>query len=473
MELTHQKEPLLEFAEGTDVCPRSGIARHGVYDIRFASRRTSILLGAVGAATGLEKLEAWIERCQRVIPGKLKSRQPNLFPQFCGFNRESGFRASLLLDEEISRRIKNSEIDEILRISERNDQIEKAVELFEENIRFLAQNRNVDVIACVIPDKLYKSIGVDDIAPVEERIDAEESEDYTETNFRRLLKARTMPLGKPLQLIREKSLTPHSDQQDDATKAWNFCTALYYKASQTIPWRLMTSENLPTTCFAGVAFYRSRDRRTVQTSLAQIFDEMGKGVILRGTQIEMAKYDRVPHLNAEQANELLGRSLKEYEIAMETRPARLVVHKTSNFDDAEIEGFRAAAKNAGIGSLELLTLLDTRVRMFRQGSYPPPRGSMIELDDRTFLLATRGSVDHYETYPGAYVPQPLEVRAVQLEESPRRACHEILSLTKMNWNNTQFDGKYPITVQCARKVGQIMKYVPEGVQPQIRYSFYM
>jgi hypothetical protein len=53
------------------------------------------------------------------------------------------------------------------------------------------------------------------------------------------------------------------------------------------------------------------------------------------------------------------------------------------------------------------------------------------------------------------------------------ACQEILSLTKMNWNNTQFDGKYPINLQCARKVGQILKYLPEDVEPQVRYSFYM
>lgn len=43
----------------------------------------------------------------------------------------------------------------------------------------------------------------------------------------------------------------------------------------------------------------------------------------------------------------------------------------------------------------------------------------------------------------------------------------------MNWNNTQFDGKYPITIGCARRVGQIMKYLGEGDKPQISYSYYM
>jgi argonaute-like protein implicated in RNA metabolism and viral defense len=52
-------------------------------------------------------------------------------------------------------------------------------------------------------------------------------------------------------------------------------------------------------------------------------------------------------------------------------------------------------------------------------------------------------------------------------------CQEILSLTKMNWNNTQFDGKFPITISCARKVGQIMKYLAGELEPQINYSYYM
>ncbi len=82
-------------------------------------------------------------------------------------------------------------------------------------------------------------------------------------------------------------------------------------------------------------------------------------------------------------------------------------------------------------------------------------------------------MEYYKTYPGLYIPQPLEIRIIESDESPGVICREILGLTKMNWNNTQFDGKYPITIQCARKVGEIMKYLGENDQPQIRYSFYM
>jgi len=43
----------------------------------------------------------------------------------------------------------------------------------------------------------------------------------------------------------------------------------------------------------------------------------------------------------------------------------------------------------------------------------------------------------------------------------------------MNWNNTQLDGKMPITIECAQSVGEIVKYVDPNEKPQVSYSFYM
>jgi hypothetical protein len=58
--------------------------------------------------------------------------------------------------------------------------------------------------------------------------------------------------------------------------------------------------------------------------------------------------------------------------------------------------------------------------------------------------------------------------------TPRRPlAQEVLALTKLNWNNTQFDNFEPIVVTAARKVGRILRYVPESETPQTRYSFYM
>lgn len=475
MKIHYIDEPYLEFGQGKEICPRAGITKFDVYDTRLTARRDKILVGAVGTSDNLAKLKSWLNRCSKYIPPKLDANQPNLFPAFCGFNQDVGFKASFVLEEEITRILHNSDVKKIVKIQNWNERVNAAVELYYRQVKFLAQNRVVDVIICIIPTELYDKIAKEEEKPVEETIEDESDDDILETNFRRAVKAKTMHLGKPLQLVRELSLESNAKtQQDDATKAWNFCTALYYKANQTVPWRLIPNINRPSVCFVGIGFYRSRDKKILHTSLAQIFDELGNGVILRGTPVEISKDDRRPHLTTNQAYNLLKQALTEYEIALDNSPGRLVIHKSSNYNDAELDGFREATDEMRVKAVDFVTILDTDFQLLRDGGiYPAYRGTHIELDSNYHLLYTRGSVKYYKTYTGLYIPQPLEIRIVESDESPGTICQEILSLTKMNWNNTQFDGKYPITIECARKVGQIMKYLDENEKPQISYSFYM
>lgn len=473
MKLHNIDEPLLEFGRGTHVCPRAGIESFGVYDTRLNARRDKLLIGAISTSDNLSKFAEWIDRCSKPIPQKAETAQPELFRDFCGFNRDTGFSADLVLEDEITRSLSNSDIKNVLEIKNREERINAAVDLFFRQVKFLAQNRVVDVIVCIVPTKLYEKISKEEAEPVENSLDDMEVENL-ETNFRRLLKAKTMHLGKPIQIMRELSLESNpKTQQDDATKAWNFSTAIYYKANQTIPWKLITNINRPSVCYVGIGFYRSRDKKSLRTSLAQIFDELGNGVILRGTPVKVTKDDPVPHLSDEQVYDLLRQALSEYEMALDTSPGRVVIHKSSNYNQQELSGLNNAIKEMKVNAVDFVTVLDTKIRLLREGIYPPYRGTHIELDASRHILYTRGSVKYYRTYPGRYIPQPLEVRIVESDESPGQICKEILGLTKMNWNNTQFDGKYPITLECARKVGQVMKYVDENEKPQIRYSFYM
>lgn len=471
MRLYELKEPDLEFGQGKHRCPRAGIATYDVYDTRVTARREQILVGAVGISDNLLKLSSWLDKCKNQIPPKPNADQPNLFPGFCGFNRQYGFKAEFNHSQEITRTLNNSDIKRITKIGKRNERIEEAVKLYSDEVRFLTENRNIDVIVCAIPNSLFEKIAFEERNPVEETVEDNSQDDYYEVNFRRSLKAKTMQFGRPIQIIRELSLDENpKSQQDDATRAWNFCTALYYKASQTVPWKMVSNVNRPSVCYVGIGFYRSRDRNVLNTSLAQIFDELGNGVILRGSQLE-EKDDRVPHLTSDQAFDLLTKALDEYHFAVGTFPGRLVMHKSSNFNVEELDGFKQATDSVRINSVDFVTILDTGFRSFRDGAYPPYRGTCIELDKTATLMYTRGSVRYYKTYPGIYIPQPIEVRIVESDESPEVICNEILALTKMNWNNTQFDGKYPITIACAKKVGQIMKYVDR--EPQRRYSYYM
>lgn len=473
MNIEHILEPRLLFADGTHICPRRGIAAYGVFDKTQTTRRSEIYIGGIGTSHCIDLLDKWITQCRGVIAAPIDAKQENLRLSFCGFNKSSGFGADINFSIDLSRTLKNSEIKEIIGIKNRKERVNNAIDIYYENIKFLAQNRHVDVIVCVIPDSLFEVIATEG-GSGEETLELED-EKYEELNFRRALKARAMSLGKPLQLIRQSSLDKMkvTGQQDDATKAWNFCTALYYKSGPTIPWKLDQDNSRASSCAVGISFYRSRDRQTLSTSLAQIFDELGNGLILRGTPVEINKNDRIPRLTAQQSHDLLVAALNEYRIALRTFPARVVVHKSSNFSDEEIEGLESAARELRIDTVDFVTVMDSKLRLFRNGNYPPYRGTLAQLGENRQLLYTRGSVFYYQTYPGLYVPQPIELRVVKSEESPSFLAKEILGLTKLNWNNTQFDGKYPVTLGCSRKVGEIMKYLDETDTPQIRYGYYM
>ena len=466
-------EPRLQFATGEHVCPRRGIAAYGVYDGGRKTRRGTVNVGAIGTNECLEGLCKWLSYCTAGIEAPADARHPNLTLAFPGIRKDRAFATDLVYGEELSRAIKDSDIKDILRIEEQHARVKAALALYYEEVKFLAQNRQVDVIVCVIPTKLYNKIAVQESVGEDEKLE-DVVDAAGELNFRRALKARTMHLGKPLQLILETSLKVNRrDQQADCVKAWNLCTALYYKSGPVVPWRLKSQTSRFTTCAVGIAFYRSRDYSVTNTSLAQIFDELGTGIILRGTPVDIEKNDRVPHLKEEQAYNLLLAALEEYRIALKNYPARLVVHKSSRFDGAELRGLKAAAKALKIDSMDFVTVLDSRLRLLRNGNYPPYRGTLLHLDDGRHALYSRGSVWYYSTYPGQYVPQPIELRIPEAEESPSFLAREILGLTKMNWNNTQFDGKYPVTLGCARKVGEILKYLGEHEPEQTRYAYYM
>jgi hypothetical protein len=89
------------------------------------------------------------------------------------------------------------------------------------------------------------------------------------------------------------------------------------------------------------------------------------------------------------------------------------------------------------------------------------------------VLCTRGSVEFFETYPGKYLPVPLRLRCESTEQTQKFLAREVLALSKMNWNNTQFDGSEPVTLRASRKCSGVLRYCSVGLPIEPRYSFYM
>jgi hypothetical protein len=471
-------EPELEFfGGGRHIDIRYGLADYGPLDAGTELAPRTIRVGLVGTPATIEGAREWLDRCRDGIDAGTR-RQPNLHPGFPGFSPETPFRATLAFDATIEREIHQRDFIALGKNTARAV-VEGAVELFMGEMAHVVDKGTVDVFVCAVPPALLELMGTPETP---DPTDDSEIVPDEAPDFRRLLKSRAMRLKTPIQLVlpgtyarsgRARSSFERERQlQDEATRAWNFHTALYYKAGGT-PWRLVRDASALTTCYVGVSFYRSRDLTTISTSIAQVFNERGEGIIVRGAAVAVSKDDRQTHLSETDARQLLVDALGRYRREHKTLPARVVLYKTSPFDTAELGGFTAALDELGIDSADLLSVGSGDARLFRRGAYPPLRGTYVALDERNLLLYTRGSVDFYRTYPGPYVPQPLAIRCEQTDLGPRELAEEALALTKMNWNNTQFDGYWPITVRAAREVGNILKYVGADEPVEARYAYYM
>jgi hypothetical protein len=207
--------------------------------------------------------------------------------------------------------------------------------------------------------------------------------------------------------------------------------------------------------------------------MAQVFNELGEGVVVRGGAAAISKDDRQAHLGEDDCEALLTNALARYREVHKTSPARLVVHKSSAFSQGELDGARAAIDRAGIEVYDFLHVTNSDIRLYRDGVYPPLRGTFLQTSGKSFCLYTKGSVPFFETYPGLYVPRPIQVTIATGEETPLSLAREILALTKMNWNSTQFDGAMPLTITAASGVGKVLKHCMDGQRIEPRYSFYM
>lgn len=478
-------EPELEFGGGgRHVDPRFGISSYGPADLDEPDRRRPIRVGLVGPGEVLPELRAWLERCRDPIPAKDDS-YPNLFTGFPGCDVDRGLLTTLVLADRTSSVVSKAVLRDITK-APRAQALALAVEAYAQEVRLLAEQNRVDVLLLARPQEL-----VDTIRRTRTRQPAGDSLEPAESssgiglaghpfaNFRDLLKAELLTLPVPIQVIRrstwDEGVAPPSGsgRQDEATRAWNLHVALHYKAGG-VPWRLQRNAHDLTSLYVGIAFYRSPDDQALETAVAQVFNELGDGVIVRGGPARMRGRDKQPHLTADGARDLLTQALDTYRQVHKHLPARVVIHKSSSYSDDEEGGFRDAATSRHVDEVDMTWVTTSDgMRLFRPGAAPPLRGTHVVMDEASSLLYTKGSVDFYSTYPGAYVPQPIGLRHVDAGRSPRDLAKEVLTLTKMNWNQTRLDGLLPVTLRTAHEVRKVLRFCQSATTVPTRYAHYM
>lgn len=469
MQLSFLGEPELEFGSGKHIDIRFGLRDYGPLDVSSSLAPKTIVAGLVGTPETTEGVSQWLLKCQGGIAAK-SSKQPRLFPEFPSMDGLTAFRCKVVVDSSRTRSINRSALAQLEQLAGNVERVERAVQLFMEELNLLCENAQPQVIICAPPLQLLEAL-------------VGGSPSAVRYDFHHLLKARAMSLRVPIQIILPATYDETKARkqsragivrplQDEATRAWNIFCALYYKAGGT-PWRLIRASTALQTCYVGVSFFESLDRSVLLTSVAQVFNERGEGVVVRGGTAAISKDDRQPHLNEEGAFTLLRSALARYKEVHRTLPARIVIHKSSLYSEEERLGFEQALAEVEIESYDLLHLRESEGRLYRAGVYPPLRGTMLELSEDESLLYTRGSVPFFETYPGLYVPKPTHIAIEAAEQTKRFLNQEILALTKLNWNSTQFDGASPVTLRASREVSKVLRFCEPGQKIEPRYSFYM
>lgn len=496
-------EPLLAFGgQHKHVDPKTGLGLYGPYSLvgQPAPILRSIAVGVVGPPAMVADAENWLRLCSGMLTND--GSQPFLYPHFPGFNNEAPFMCDLMFGDTWRSVITDDQFRKAISHQDFYERVKRVTQLYLGALDILGgREPRPHVVLCCIPQEVIDSCTVMkdrrrrnsrlvvpkaspskqlDLFSLLEGAPGSEDEEWAHQNLRRGLKAEAMPLGLPTQLVWPRTLRvvqgPSGGPnrvQDLATRAWNFCTALYHKAGGS-PWRLADLD--PGACFVGIAFYKEvlDPNPRLRTSMAQAFTAAGDGYVLQGSAFEWNQREdgNSPHMPRDVASALLRDVIGLYRKQnQDSLPNRIVVHKTSRFWDDELDGLNDACR--AIPRKDFVSIGSRRLQFYRTGDYPALRGTYVKFSESDFLLYTSGYVPFLRTYPGARVPQPIEILEHMGDSPWDVVLREILALTKMNWNSADFAGSEPITIAFSRRVGQVLAEVPPGQKIRPEYRFYM
>ena len=269
-------EPELQFSNGRrDLDPRRALSANGPADHR--GLRT-IRIGLIGLKDDVNAAHAWIESLS--IFKAAHERNARRFRDWPGAEKALG--AKFEIEQQFIRIIDKLQFQRLFRERISGDEFEALVELFEGPLSAMFGDIRPDCIVVCIPDDLgdlrvqnpglsarerraleilkreEESAQGDLFAPTEEELAEAEAlrttaEDLLFRTFYRALKAKVHKYDNavPIQVLRRSTIDrPEDAGHSQATRSWNFATALYYKAGG-LPWR---PADLPEgVCFIGVS----------------------------------------------------------------------------------------------------------------------------------------------------------------------------------------------------------------------------
>jgi hypothetical protein len=301
------------------------------------------------------------------------------------------------------------------------------------------------------------------------------------------LKAATAARRLPIQLVREDSALSYPHR---ASVMWRIGLALYAKAGG-VPWKLADTD--PETAYIGISYAvrpKESERPRFVTCCSQVFDAEGAGlefVAYDAHDVEVQREN--PFLSRAEMFRVMTRSMDLYRRRHAGRsPRRVIVHKSTEFKDDEIDGCMEALHLCEAVDLVQVVesvgwrgaqLLPERGRTKGQpAAFPVERGTLLPLGPKESLLWMHGNVrgiNERGSYFQGSRSTPRPIRLVRhaghgpWDETARSA----LALSKMNWNNDALYDPLPVTMGYAQVLARVVKRMSGLGNTPYQFRFFM
>lgn len=302
------------------------------------------------------------------------------------------------------------------------------------------------------------------------------------------LKAATAARYLPIQLVREDRAIAYPDR---ASVMWRIGLALYAKAGG-IPWKLADVE--PETAYIGISYAVrpvDSDRPRFVTCCSQVFDSGGAGLEFLAYDAHDVEVQRDnPFLSRAEMFRVMTRSVDLYRRRHAGQsPHRIIVHKSTEFKNEEVEGCMEALHLSE--SVDLVQVVEdvswrgvkidrdqSRSGKGKPAAYPVQRGTVVSLGERQCLLWTHGSVQGVGArgpyFQGARsTPRPVRLIRHAGHGSWDFTASSALSLSKMDWNNDSLYDPLPVTMGFAQVLARVVKRMPGLGSAPYQFRFFM
>ena len=483
------EEPLLDFGMGQQAPdPHNGLSIFGPASLDDNSHPNKINYSIIGTTEGIQKAIDFIKRIKSPIISKEENIK--LWPLFPGY--EAVFQTKISNSPLGKFDIESSEIDKILQDKDLHQRTGKMVQTYLNNIKKIkSEDAEPNVILCIVPERVSKdcrpkSLDISHTKKALKKMQPSlfneydcELYDYS-PDFRRQLKAKSMEIGIPIQIILEPTLNISNEHKQLnykvsplSDRAWNFGTTLYYKAGGK-PWKLSAVRD--GVCYIGIS-YKLTDTTTNKESksaccAAQMFLKDGDGIIFKGEEGKWySSKDKTFHLTEQAAERLLQGTIQSYKSLGGKPLTEIFLHCQSSINEEEYRGFKKACPK-GVKLVIIKVRIDSKMKLFREGTRPILRGSFLSMNDKIGFLWGSGYKPIIETYDGWEVPRPLKIEILFGNTELFQVAKDIFALTKLNYNACKTGESSPVTIKFSQMVGDILISNPKS-NPQPQFKFYI